>query len=602
MVGTLASSGSLSSPAGHQRCSPSLTLIVAAVLLGMLLLGTPVSAEQADATAGDAPLRTLRDETLAYFRPLAGRVVSVEDGSVKLEFDGKEEATVGMRLQAFNEGVSFVHPVTKEPLGRVEVPVGSVEVTSAAPGENRGVILNGKPADFEKAKVKIPGTRVRVLFYQGDVEWHLGDAYYQILKESGRFELIDTGFETDDTEKLLARAREKGAEVLLVLASENSAERISLTQRLLWVADGRQAAEKSVSVQTAYVKELRLKAAQFATGGAEALLSFNLPYSARRIAAGDVDGDGNQELVVVSGSALMVYQLGVDLKLLWEIKTSSLGDILWIETADLNNDHRDEILMTSFGSGSASGFNDEGPGGRPTGGSSVVTHVFSVVGQELVRTGGVSDMFVHMTSRGLVGQNYTRADGYDGNVLTMTYVGNTFKPGEPIKLPLGVNVYDFEYVASPDGRQGILAWDDNGYLNLYNDKGIRSWVSKEDYGGPLLTYKRESPTIMLDRGTWSVKDKLLMLHGEVLAPKRVPLAGVARGLGYKSSDLKGLWWNGMTVEERTFISSISGEILDYAPMGDKLVVLAKPLFGINAADLLKGKNPFVVSVFIYSAK
>jgi hypothetical protein len=546
----------------------------------------------------------LVNETLSYFRPISGTVVGVEEDKVTIDFGGSGIPRVGARLQAFSEGAKFVHPVTKEPLGKVEVPIGAVAVTSATPQETRGTILKGRPEDFAKATVKVPGTKVRVLFSQGNVEWHLGDTYYQALKETGRFELIDTGQERADIQTLLAEAREKGAELLLVLNAQPSPDQVSLTQQLVWSGDGTSLSLKSVTVDSAYMKELKLKATRFAVGGGDALLSFSLPFGSRRLTAGDFDGDGTAEIVLVSGKQLGVYRIGVDLTQLWEIKASFLDGLIWIEAADVNNDRKDEIIVTSFGGISASQFSDEAPVSiaAPPSGTTVTSHVFALRGGELVRIAVGEGLFLRASSRGLIGQKYSRANGYEGDVFSVTLTDGILKTGAPVKLPPGVNIYDFEHVTSPDGRQGIVAWDDNGYLNLYDDKGIRRWISKDSYGGFPMTFKRESPTVMVERGTWSVKDRLVVHLGELLAPRRTPLAGMVKGIGYRNSDLKGLWWNGISLDERTFIGPISGEILDFAVAGDRIAVLTKPLFGIKTENILKGQNPFGASLFLYSGK
>ena len=107
-----------------------------------------------------------------------------------------------------------------------------------------GVILKGDPAHFADARLKIPATKVKMLFYQGDIDWFLGDAYYQMLKETNRFELIDTDIETNDIPKILADAKTKGADAALVLTSETSAGQVTVKQKLFWVADSKEFAEK----------------------------------------------------------------------------------------------------------------------------------------------------------------------------------------------------------------------------------------------------------------------------------------------------------------------------------------------------------------------
>ena len=40
-----------------------------------------------------------------------------------------------------------------------------------------------------------------------------------------------------------------------------------------------------------------------------------------------------------------------------------------------------------------------------------------------------------------------------------------------------MNIYDFTFINEPDGKRLVLAYDDAGYLNLY-DEGIRIWRSR----------------------------------------------------------------------------------------------------------------------------
>src|SRR5271169_4155967 len=221
---------------------------------------TGQTAVQNDSTAA---LASLKDETLSYFEPVAGTVAYVEGNSVKIQPGSQGNFKKGMRLTAYKEGASFIHPVTKEPLGKIELPIGALEVTSVTQQGVTGVIIKGKPEYFADARIKIPSTKIKVLFYQGDIDWFLGDAYYQMLKKTDRFELIDTGLETNDISRILADAKAKGADAALILRSETSAERVDLKQDLFWVGDEKAFSEKMVSVDRTSVKELRFKAGLF---------------------------------------------------------------------------------------------------------------------------------------------------------------------------------------------------------------------------------------------------------------------------------------------------------------------------------------------------
>ncbi|MFZ6007499.1 MAG: FG-GAP repeat domain-containing protein [Nitrospirota bacterium] len=550
----------------------------------------PVNAQTKESKAGqEASLNALKNEILSYFEPVTGKIISVDGNSVKIDVGAQKSVKAGMRLHAFKEGVSFVHPVTKESLGRIEIPVGSIEITATTPNDASGIITKGKPEDFLNAKIKIPGTKIKVLFFQGNVDWFLGDAYYQMLKDSGRFELVDTGVETDDMLKIVSEAKAKGAEAVLVLNAEDFTDHINLTQKLFWASDSKHFSGKKVQVNTAYVKELRFKSGFFGPREGDVLLSFQLPFGARRIAVGDMDGDENPDIVIASGDAIRVYKPGVDLKLLWEFKVPSTSEVLWLDVVDANKNKRDEIVVTSIQGGE------------------VNSYIYELKDSGFVQLYKVKDTFIRKLARvdnniTIAGQGYTKSNGYDGSVFSFVYSGGTYKKGDTIKLPEGVDIYDFQPVNSSDGKQAILSWDDRGYLNLYNEKGVRIWISREDFGGFSAKFKRESPTVMVDRGDWSVKDRLFVKSNEVLAPKRKPLLGIAKGLGYKSSEIRSFWWNGITVEERGLLEEIGGEILDYAVVGDRLAVLSKPLFGIRAQNILKGESPFGTMLYIFSLK
>ncbi|MEW6117607.1 MAG: VCBS repeat-containing protein [Nitrospirota bacterium] len=569
----------------------------AVVLLCIFAFSRPLGAWQQGDTLQSGPLAELKHETLSYFTPVTGTIVAVDGTTLKINTGLK----TGMRLQAFKEGVNFVHPVTKEPLGKVEIPVGTIEITATDAQSSSGIITSGKPEDFLNAKIKIPGTKVRLLFYQGNMDWFLGEAYYQLLKESGRFELVDTGIVTDDLSKIAAEARAKGAEAALVLTAEEFTDHISLTQKLLWTKDAKQFSEKKVAADVASVRELRFQAGRVLLQEGEVLLSFRLPYRANRLAVGDLDGDGTQEILLAAGDMIRVYQAGVDLKFLWEFKVPSTSETIWIDTIDLNKNGKYEVLITSIQGGAITAGKDEITSTTPESGK-VNSYIYELRDAQFIQLWKAPDTFIRKLDRGIAGQRYHKRDGYDGHVFSIVVNEGNYKAGNELKLPPGINIYDFQYARAADGKHAVFAWDEYGYLNLFNEKGLRTWRSKEDFGGFSTVFKKESPTVMQDRGTWSVKDRLLAKESEVLLPKRKPLLGMAKGLGYKSSEIKSLWWNGIDVEERIFIENAGGEVLDYDLAGDRLIVLSRVPWGEKAKGLLKGISPGGVMLYVFSLK
>jgi len=71
-------------------------------------------------------------------------------------------------------------------------------------------------------------------------------------------------------------------------------------------------------------------------------------------------------------------------------------------------------------------------------------------------------------------------------------------------------------------------------------------------------------------------------------------------VGYKSSRIKSYRWNGFSMDEQTLINDVPGTLLDYALVGDKVVVLTSPFLGVKFENILKGENPLVAMILIYS--
>ena len=586
--------------------------IVSIILLAAfaaVLLPPPCGAagkDEPSVAALGSSFNSLKEEILAYFAPVTGNISSVDGQSVTIDKGTSAAVKVGMRITVFKEGAPFIHPVTKEPLGNVQAQVGTVDVISVDTSSAKGTAITGKPEDYQGAKVKIPARKIRLLFYQGNIDWYLGDAYYHSLLDSGRFELIDTALLNATPAEVIAEAKAKGAEVALVLNSEEEKTNVEVTQKLYWVTDGKQFSEKKTSIHVAMVKQLKFSSGVFAPREGEALLSYKMPFSARRLTVGDFDGNGNPEIVLASGDHIGVYKPDINLKLLWEFDPAGTGEILWIDTIDLKKNGRDAILITTLSNGKpvTSMTDDDSFSRSRTAGAStrVRSYIYVLEGDKFKLIWQADDILIRKIESGIIAQSFSAGEGFEGKMYAIDYADGRFKNGSEIKLPQGVNIYDFQYVYAPDGRRALFAWGDNGVLNFYNDKGIRTWVSKEDFGGFADAYKKESGNLMIEKGSWTLKDRLVAYNAEVLAPKRKAMLNFARSIGYSSAELRSFWWNGISVEETSFLEEIGGNILDYTVIGDRLLVLVKPYLLSNAMDLLKGHNPMGITLYIFSTK
>jgi len=535
------------------------------------------------AYADDNPLNILRDDALSFFKPLKGRIVSLSDGSAVVDIGANLQVKKGMRVTIFREGMPFIHPVTKERIGLLETMVGKAEVTDVNHDTSTVKILSG---DVKKSdRLRISETGVRILFYPTkNVDWGLADSYYRILKDTGRFELIDTALETENDAEIIAEAKKLNADVALILSAKEAAGDTMIKQRLLWVDNSVKFAEDEVRVMFAFMKELKFGEEFFGRQTGDVRLFVDLPFGVRLIASGDVDGDGKAELLMSTGRDVRLYMPGSSgaLSSLYEIKGAASDDHLWLDVIDINKNGKDEVVITSLN------------------GDEVISRVYELADAKfsVVWEGKV---FLKRIGNELFAQEYEKGEGYKGPVFKIVW-NNGYKKGDKAGIPKDVNLYDFVYINEPDGRRLILAYDELGYLNLYNNEGIKIWRSREDYGGFLTKFKKASPTIIVDKGEWAIKDRLFQLGREVFVIKRVPLVGVAKGMGYSKSQLRSLWWTGVSMEERVIIDNIPGNALDYTVADSRVIVLDKPSLMTKFKNIFKGESPFGTVLYMYSLK
>ncbi len=527
----------------------------------------------------DDPITKLTADTVSYFKPIAGTVTHVEGKDVTLSFSEKDVPRPGMRLKVLREGEPFYHPVTKELIGKFEATVGKVEIKDIQAGGAVGNIVEGEAKEGDK--VIISDTRVRLLFCQDKaVGWSLGDDYYRKLKASGKFDMVDTALETSDEAKVLAAAKEKGAEAAVILTAKESGRDTLLKERLYWVSDRKEFLDREIAVPSDFQGEEKAGKEFFAPKAAEVMMKFDLPLGEQFVTMADIAGDGHQRIVLGTTNSIRIYTFGVDLQFEWEIKGSASDDFIWVDAVDLNRDGKDEIAVTSMKKGE------------------IVSYVYEFTGSGF-RKLWEGNYFLRRYGNGLLAQAFS--NGFSGDVYHAVWKG-TLGLGDRIKLPQGVNIYDFVFMEGTDNRKFVLAYDDDGFMNLYDDTGARVWRSASANGDFNNTFKKQSAVVFRDAGVWSVKDRLISRGNDVLAVQRTPLVGMAKGLGNKSSLIRDYWWNGLSMEDDVLIEGITGNLLDYWLVGDKIAVLARPLLGIKFGNILKGENPIGSVLYIYVVK
>ncbi|KPK43749.1 MAG: hypothetical protein AMK74_06350 [Nitrospira bacterium SM23_35] len=547
--------------------------------------------------AEDRAIDTMLDATTSYFKPLQGSILSVEGKQVAVNIGAKDSVKTGMRFQILRKEAPFRHPVTKELLGNLESLVGKLQVKEATEDAFTGIIIEGDAKAGDT--VRISGLKINLLFCQSrDTDWQLAEYYYRRLKDTGRVQIIDTALETDKPEEVLEEARRLNADVALLVSTKKTGDEIFLTQKLYWVSDGLQIGSMEAKIDQALEKELSIGEKFFTVEKHQPLTQFDVPAAAKFLIMCDVDGDGKKELIFSTGTDLIVYALDRDLHPALggiTIQGSTRDHHIWIDSADINKNGKDEIIVTSM-KGSTVMSNNE-----PTMKSDDITSsIYEYDGKAFILL-YQDNVFMRKIGDKLFAQPYSRHLGFAGDVFNLSWEG-TLKKGDALTLPGGVNIYDFIFFEDPEAGRLLLAYDEKGYFTVYDKNGLKLWKSKTAAGNFLTTFRKDASSAMVDRGEWSVKDRLLFRQQDILYVQRIPFLDMIKGFGYKKSRIRSLRWNGFSMEESIVVDGVDGTIMDYAVTSDNIFVLASPLFGIRAGNILKGENLVKKELSVYPLK
>jgi len=522
----------------------------------------------------------IKMEILSYFPDVKGKVTKIEKDYIIIDKGRKESIKPGQRIILFEEAVPLIHPVTKQVIGKSEKIVGTAEVLTAEENYAKALVIE-KNIDFENKEsllFKIPKSKIRILYAQGNAEWSVGEGYYRELKNTERFEITDAPITLTDPKKLLEEA--KNVDLLLILDQSKQDGNLKLSQELYWVKDKKLFSRSEIEIPSVALSELRKKYASLIVPEGHTLLSYRLSRSTNRIATGNFDGISQNQILIVSDSEISLYLINIDLKLKSNYVLPISGDILWFDTGDIDRDGKDEIITTIK--------KDD----------RVISLIIKWMEDRFYEIARLNDLFLRIYNGKLIAQAYSPSFGFEGKIFYITPQKTTYQTIEFLNLPIKANIYDFYLLGDI-----IFKWEDDGSLAVYNSKGIPLWRSQESLGYG-LQYEKQTGISVLSLGKWKVQSRIKPLSNGVIVIEKKPLLGLVNlsTFGYRSSKLQLLQWTGIGIEETTITEEMSGEILDYSVSSDKLFVLVKPPFGFNPRRLLQGESPFETILHILSFK
>ena len=211
---------------------------------------------------------------------------------------------------------------------------------------------------------------------------------------------------------------------------------------------------------------------QVDSGDKGPLTSEHFDITLRALDVGDVNGDGDREMVLAERDKLYILKEEKNsYSIFGEIEGRSRYAIHAVNLADLNNNGRMEIYVSASDA--------EGPGSYALewDGSDFV-YLFRDVAWFIRPLETADDIVV------LAGQRGASDKVLFPGIYALQHENDTLVEKEKLAVPEEVNLFDFVIVDLDNDRQDeIVAIDQENRLKIYAANGNVAWVSNERYGG-----------------------------------------------------------------------------------------------------------------------
>jgi hypothetical protein len=295
--------------------------------------------------------------------------------------------------------------------------------------------------------------------------------------------------------------------------------------------------------------------------------SQTMPFASRGMVVCDGDGDGVNEVFIMSNDTLLAYRVSEgQMRQIAEMDLPRNRNYLRLNSIDLNRDGRHELVIA--------GAMEQDPKSLIVG----FDGKFSIIEDYIPYFLGVLNMPPTFMPT-LVGQSVGKTKYLQSSIHQMVKSGGKYELGPTIDLPLGGNVFNVTFMPH-EGSHQLIMIDDYDRMRVFSATGALLTVTDETYAGSNLGVEYHPSALGLkapdakQSPQYTVYIPLRAIPCNLDKDDRYELV-ISRNISvsaqifsnyrdYPQGEMHSLYWDGVGMSLQWKTARIKGTVTDYA--------------------------------------